>query len=173
MKKAFFTTLLVSLLSGCLNQSQQSQLNPTDWSELIPNEQRETILALIEEERAFANEYHDDLTGPQTQSMGIGFANINQDIVLQDVKLAGFVVPLEWDDYAVTEFLLVPYFGACIHMPPPPANQMVHVKYPDGVENLLLRDAIWLEGTLEAQAKGFEELGEVAYTISNPSVSAY
>ncbi|MGR5061932.1 DUF3299 domain-containing protein [Photobacterium sp. DNB22_13_2] len=173
MKKALFTTLLVSLLSGCLQQITESQQEPTDWTELIPHEQRETILALIEEERAFANEYHDDLIGPQEQSMGIGFANINHNVISQDVKLAGFVVPLEWNDYAVTEFLLVPYFGACIHMPPPPANQMVHVKYPQGVENLLLRDAIWLEGTLEAQAKGFDTLGEVAYTISNPTVSAY
>ncbi|MBK8162824.1 MAG: DUF3299 domain-containing protein [Gammaproteobacteria bacterium] len=46
----------------------------------------------------------------------------------QTVKLPGFVVPLEGDGQVVNEFLLVPYYGACIHVPPPPANQIVNVK---------------------------------------------
>jgi uncharacterized protein len=44
-----------------------------------------------------------------------------------DVKLTGFVVPLEFSGEQTRELLLVPYFGACIHTPPPPANQIVHV----------------------------------------------
>jgi len=44
------------------------------------------------------------------------------------VKLAGFLVSLEGDGKAVSEFLLVPYFGACIHVPPPPSNQIVLVR---------------------------------------------
>ena len=45
----------------------------------------------------------------------------------QTVKIPGYVVPLEAIQDAMREFLLVPYFGACIHSPPPPANQIVHV----------------------------------------------
>lgn len=44
------------------------------------------------------------------------------------VKIAAFIVPLEDDMQESDEFLLVPYFGACVHTPPPPANQMVYVK---------------------------------------------
>jgi hypothetical protein len=46
----------------------------------------------------------------------------------QLVKLSGFLVTLEGDGKAVSEFLLVPFFGACIHVPPPPSNQMVLVR---------------------------------------------
>ena len=51
----------------------------------------------------------------------------------QSVSLPGFVVPLEGDSELITEFLLVPYFGACIHVPPPPPNQLVHVTIKGGV----------------------------------------
>ena len=43
------------------------------------------------------------------------------------IRIPGFVVPLENQRNQITEFLLVPYFGACIHVPPPPANQLIHV----------------------------------------------
>ena len=43
------------------------------------------------------------------------------------VLLPGYVVPLEFSDSRIIEFLLVPWVGACIHKPPPPANQIVHV----------------------------------------------
>jgi hypothetical protein len=45
----------------------------------------------------------------------------------KQVQIAGYVVPLEGDTRGLTEILLVPYEGACIHTPPPPANQIVHV----------------------------------------------
>ncbi len=46
----------------------------------------------------------------------------------QNVKMPGFALPLEFSDKGVTEFLLVPYLGACIHTPPPPPNQIVLVR---------------------------------------------
>ena len=51
----------------------------------------------------------------------------------RDIELAGFLVPLEMDTDSLHEFLLVPYYGACIHMPPPPANQTIHVVLPQGI----------------------------------------
>lgn len=68
------------------------------------------------------------------------------------VKIPGFVVPLELDGASVNEFLLVPYFGACIHVPPPPANQMVHVKTTDGVQlGHKMQDPVWITGELSIQ----------------------
>lgn len=50
----------------------------------------------------------------------------------QQIKIAGYIVPLEMSGQNVTDFLLVPYVGACIHVPPPPPNQMIFVKKPKG-----------------------------------------
>jgi hypothetical protein len=64
------------------------------------------------------------------------------------VKLPGYVVPLEEERGALKEFLLVPYFGACIHTPPPPANQIVYVRVATPVKGFRMMDAVWASGTL-------------------------
>jgi len=69
----------------------------------------------------------------------------------QYVRIAGFVLPLEFDGTRVTEFLLVPTVGACIHVPPPPANQMVHVSVTEGIESKGLFAPVWVEGTLSIE----------------------
>ena len=53
---------------------------------------------------------------------------INPDLVGRRIRIPGYLLPLEFSGTSVTEFLLVPYVGACIHAPPPPPNQIVHVK---------------------------------------------
>jgi hypothetical protein len=67
----------------------------------------------------------------------------------QKIRIPGFVVPLERKQNHVTEFLLVPYFGACIHTPPPPANQIIHVLPAKPVKDLKTMDAVWVVGVLE------------------------
>lgn len=65
------------------------------------------------------------------------------------VQLPGFIVPLEDDAALISEFLLVPYFGACVHVPPPPPNQMVHVVMADGQRaRMAWWLPVWIEGTL-------------------------
>jgi hypothetical protein len=63
------------------------------------------------------------------------------------VRLPGYVVPLDSQGSTLREFLLVPYFGACIHVPPPPANQIIHVKLP-AAKPLRSMDAVWVSGPL-------------------------
>lgn len=63
------------------------------------------------------------------------------------VRIPGFMVPLEDDQSVVTEFLLVPSPSACIHVPPPPANQMVHVRM-SGQKTKISYGPIWLQGRL-------------------------
>lgn len=67
----------------------------------------------------------------------------------KQIKIPGFMVPLEDFAEQVSEFLLVPYFGACIHTPPPPPNQIVHV-HMDGNRKAKVEwwEPIWMEGTL-------------------------
>lgn len=90
----------------------------------------------------------------------------------QLVKIPGFVVPLEGDDRLTTEFLLVPYFGACIHVPPPPPNQIVYVKFSEGVPIDNLYDAVWVTGKLST--KGWTgDIATVGYSLQGVEISAF
>jgi len=87
------------------------------------------------------------------------------------VRIAGFVVPLDdWQDQA-KEFLLVPYFGACIHMPPPPPNQMVFVQFM-GKTPLSMFDPVWIEGRLQVK-KVDSPYGAVSYTLVGERIIPY
>ncbi|MEZ4605292.1 MAG: DUF3299 domain-containing protein [Deinococcales bacterium] len=70
----------------------------------------------------------------------------------QEIRLAGYVVPLEGTETAISEFLLVPFVGACIHVPPPPANQIVYVKptYPLPIQEAY--GVIAIVGTMKTEA---------------------
>lgn len=67
----------------------------------------------------------------------------------QYVKLPGYIVPLESDEGGLLdEFLLVPYFGACIHVPPPPPNQIVYVRLKKPFLLRSMEDPYWITGTM-------------------------
>jgi uncharacterized protein len=66
------------------------------------------------------------------------------------IRIPGYVVPLEESKDGMKEFLLVPYFGACIHTPPPPANQIIHVQLSQPVRGLRSMEAVWIQGPLQA-----------------------
>ncbi|WP_289028884.1 DUF3299 domain-containing protein [uncultured Paraglaciecola sp.] len=88
------------------------------------------------------------------------------------VKIPGFVVPLEGDNEKITEFLLVPYFGACVHVPPPPPNQIVYVKFSKDVSINNLYDAVWVTGTLSTSTwQG--DLATVGYTLQGLNIDVY
>ncbi len=91
----------------------------------------------------------------------------------RQVRLPGFVVPLEMDTARISEFLLVPYFGACIHVPPPPANQTILVTTPDDLpyEGGLF-DTVWVEGRMRVEPFS-DELGDAGYRIEEAKVSLY
>lgn len=72
----------------------------------------------------------------------------------QVIRIPGYLLPLEFSGKEVTEFLLVPYVGACIHSPPPPPNQIVHVKADKPFGNMAVFAPIWVTGKLStASAK--------------------
>ena len=88
------------------------------------------------------------------------------------LKLAGFVIPLERKGDAVLELLLVPYFGACIHTPPPPANQIVHVILKKPAEGLKMMDTFWISGALSLQ-RGDSSLGIYGYRMIGERLDPY
>lgn len=70
----------------------------------------------------------------------------------QHVKIAGYLLPLEFSEEGNTEFLLVPYVGACIHVPPPPANQIIFVRLAKKFVSQDLFTPVWLTGTVKTKA---------------------
>ncbi|KQM79504.1 DUF3299 domain-containing protein [Xylophilus sp. Leaf220] len=88
------------------------------------------------------------------------------------VRMPGYVVPLEEGRQGLSEFLLVPYFGACIHTPPPPANQIVLVKIDPPAKGFRSMDAVWVNGTL-GLARGSSDMGASAYSMVADSVTRY
>ncbi len=88
------------------------------------------------------------------------------------VKLPGYVVPLEDVRGDLKEFLLVPYYGACIHTPPPPANQIVHVLAGKPIKGIRTMDAVWVTGTLKALRQD-SAMGMSGYAMEGISVERY
>lgn len=89
------------------------------------------------------------------------------------VSIPGFMVPLEDDLDHVSEFLLVPYAGACIHVPPPPPNQIVYVKMDRNSQvQVTFTDPIQVTGTLQISTVQ-SPYGAVSYDLSGESVTPY
>jgi len=90
----------------------------------------------------------------------------------QTVKLPGYVVPLEAIQDAMREFLLVPYFGACIHAPAPPANQVIHAVVDKAVNTVKLSPAMWISGTIRT-VRSDTRMGVSGYEMTVDKVDPY
>ena len=90
----------------------------------------------------------------------------------QKVRLPGYMVSLEGDAKGVREFLLVPYFGACIHVPPPPSNQIVHVFAERPVPEGMLLAPVWVTGVLELEQVD-TAMGSASYQMRKAAVEEY
>ncbi len=89
-----------------------------------------------------------------------------------DVKLPGYLVPLEEGKQGIREFLLVPYFGACIHTPPPPSNQILLGRAEKPLTGLRTMEAIWVYGRLEIE-RAPSSMGVASYTMRVAKVEKY
>ncbi len=99
-------------------------------------------------------------------------APVNAHLDNTRMKIAGFVVPLDTAKGDTREFLLVPYFGACIHTPPPPSNQVIHVLLPKNSQNLEAMNAIWVSGALSVR-RNETALGSASYSMTGDMVEPY
>ena len=142
-----------------------------NWEELVPKDWdpmalfRDRPTALIREGSAAEREMMREMREAWDK------APTRDELKGQRVRLPGYVVPLDLVGDKLQDFLLVPYFGACIHSPPPPANQIVHVtlKRPQGLRTM---DVVWVTGVMgiERQDTG---MGVSAYAIQAESVDPY
>jgi hypothetical protein len=92
----------------------------------------------------------------------------------QTVSIEGYLVPLDFESTEAKAFVLVPYVGACIHVPPPPPNQIIFVKYDDGIEMEVLERNLWtpfrISGDLRA-ASAVTNLAEVGYQLKATDIT--
>jgi hypothetical protein len=138
-----------------------------DWDALLPDRERAN----------FNTEppppIHDYLGERGAAARQTGSIAVNTKLSETRVKIPGFVVPLVVNDNGVvSEFFLVPYFGACIHVPPPPPNQIVYVKLAGGIRLGSPEDAFWVTGTLHTQTNG-NNLAKAAYTLDASRMELY
>lgn len=104
----------------------------------------------------------------------------NAELTGHDVKISGYMLPLHVEGDKVTEFLLVPTVGACIHTPAPPPNQLIYVRYPSGFHATGLFTPVWTAGRLDA-SQTVQNVGyvdgrlpvEVAYKLEASDVVLY
>ena len=133
-----------------------------DWIDLVPEKERKLFNSI--------GMPASDHSGDAAQQSKIG--HVRPELNGSQVKIPGFVIPLEGDANTVTEFLLVPYFGACIHVPPPPPNQIIYVKFPKGAPVQELWDVIYVVGKLKTETIS-HELAETAYVIEGAEIEPY
>jgi hypothetical protein len=99
-------------------------------------------------------------------------APVNMQLDGKKILIPGFAIPLEQSDRGVSELLLVPYFGACIHTPPPPANQIIHVKLSQAEAAIGAMQPYWVWGVLKAQ-RFQNDLGDSAYRLMAAGLKPY
>jgi len=162
-------------------KEQSADAPPSDyaeiaWGDLIPPgfsgaeiyARYEDRLAELEIGSAEASAVYDEMQAEFSSDA------VNPELDGQKIRLAGFVAPLTFVDEVVTEFLLVPTYGACIHVPPPPPNQtiMVTVDAANGLTTDEAWGAVWVEGTLAIDAQD-TDLATASYTLTGATSGVY
>ncbi|MFI3277018.1 MAG: DUF3299 domain-containing protein [Vibrio sp.] len=150
--------LIVAILNVSLANANQT----LEWIDLIPENERSAYLAGVD-----AQINHN---GPQAKQSAIGA--VRHDLDGNEITIAGFVIPLEGTESSVTEFLLVPFFGACIHVPPPPANQIIYVQFEEGAPVTKLWDVVYVTGDLTTKTLN-TDLATTGYLLTAENVSEY
>jgi len=165
MKRAPFA---LGLMIFCLFNSpafaasspEEESYTTIEWTDLMPADDLEALLNPPEDLQEIEDGSAEDLISNQIQAaisqasdsryqQALSSTNIRPEYDKKRIRIPGFIVPLSFgENNSITEFFVVPYFGACIHVPPPPPNQIIFGKYPEGFKLDALYDAFWIEGTL-------------------------
>jgi hypothetical protein len=181
IKRALVSPEIVFITSdeAALTRIANSQALDITWEQLLPELERE----LITKYQAPEPERISDLTDQILRSIEASSDTEYQSAMVSTntistfdnahVSLAGFVVPIEfYDDTSPSLVFLVPYFGACIHFPPPPPNQIVFARLPPNFDQLDINQAYTFEGILQ-QGLFEDQMGTSAYEMNVTSISLY
>lgn len=156
-----------------------------DWVELMPEEDLDALMnppdtladiADGSEEDQIANQLRGTIekAGDSRYQQALVSTQIVPAFDNQAIRLPGFVVPLAFsgEQQRVTRFFLVPYFGACIHVPPPPPNQIVFAEHDEGFELKSIYDPVWISGVLRTTLVE-NDTATAAYAIEVEEIEPY
>ena len=162
-------SLSLCLFGAAAFAAEPANPRTLEWTDLIPESARGEFSA---GPAAPTHDYLGGESGPPALQQSMN-APVNTELDGKLVKIPGFIVPLDVaKDGTVSEFFLVPYFGACIHVPPPPPNQIVYVTTPKGIALDSIYEAYWITGTMKMENKS-TRLGAAAYSLSADKVEIY
>ena len=174
VKFGLIAALLV--LFSTLNPTQAANYEEIDWVALMPEDDLSALLNRPEFLNDIADgsaaDSVDDFASKQLedeQAQRYQQALVSTRVIEafdgKAIRIPGFIVPLEQnDEQKATAFFVVPYFGACLHMPPPPPNQILYVEYKEGIAVENLYDPYWFEGTVKIDNHE-SALGTSAYSL--------
>ncbi len=166
MRKISRRPLLLALaaFAAAPRQPKAGTVVDLDWADLMPEgtaaAAAPALSGVIQHEDAALASQQPVSTGVRTDWNG------------QTVRLPGFIVPLEYAGTGVISFILVPYVGACIHVPPPPANQLVLVTSDRPYQSSGLFEPVSVTGAFETAATD-TDLAEIGYAITASRVERY
>lgn len=158
----FLAALLAVMLPfAAVQAAEESGYRTMEWIELMPEDDLDALLNPPEYIADVEDGSSEDQISSQLQSsiaaasddryqQALVSTRVVEELNGKAVRIPGFVVPLEFDDdQTITQFFLVPYFGACLHMPPPPPNQIILVNFPEGMQLEALYTPFWISGELK------------------------
>ena len=170
--------------SGDSISAEETQFQTVEWVDLIPPE----VLEILLNPPAYISEIEDGSPEDQITSQisnatleeeedvyqrALASTDVNTELDGQSVRIPGFVVPLEFDEaQTISQFFLVPYFGSCLHMPPPPPNQIILVDAPAGVQMAALYEPFWIEGQISTTVSE-NDMAKSAYAMQLHRLTPY
>ena len=167
------TMLSAALLLGGLAQAADDGLyKEIQWESLIPkgwdpaSQFKSLDLANLKDSDPRAME------ALQTLRTVWDNAPAEPSITGRKIRIPGFMIPLDRVGESVKSFLLVPYFGACIHSPPPPSNQMILVVPAKPVKGFISMSPVWVNGVMTID-RSDSPWGKAAYVLKATKVEAY
>jgi hypothetical protein len=183
-KLQFILSFIFSLLMAMTVAASDSAYKEIEWANLIPEDDLNALMnppqELFEiedgsEEDQISSDLFNALTAANDSryQQALVSTQVNSEYDRQKIRLPGFIVPVTLqDDQTVTEFFLVPYFGACIHVPPPPPNQIIFSQFEKGIKLDDLYTPYWIEGTLSTSITE-NELATSAYSFNVDNMIVY
>ncbi|ROV60581.1 DUF3299 domain-containing protein [Vibrio ponticus] len=172
--------IVLPVLSYEQKQTLQKVFTLSQYNDPNAAEKLSKLKAALKSEGLDADELL-ALRSEYIQSQQRAAETVTDDFNGKKVRVPGFLVPISFSAPLVaTEFLLVPTAGACIHMPPPPANQIIRVSYPEGYQVETVQYPVWVEGVIHSSliqdsvylVDGDTDL-TMGYTLSASSVMNY
>jgi hypothetical protein len=159
----------------------KANITHLNWTALLPQTEKQ-IIAQYQAPQGQAQKL-EDMTAQILRSIQASSDKSYQQALISTntvnnldnllISISGFIVPIDFhEDKSVRHLFLVPYFGACLHFPPPSPNQMIFIRLKPGFSELDITQAYIFEGRLNLDL--FEDpLGTSAYTLDPISINKF